>query len=256
VAQTLWFDSDRRFSVPVDEQQGEDVPITDSIAALPDVAGIGNVRSLHQAMARDESGELEALVQTFVDASDPDVRDQLVIDILYHWTGQQDVTSSSRGTYIDGRQVGVLETLWGENLTGGQTNPGPRFSGTLRASFDQYTDTLFFELMKTAHLQDVFLLTNFTQDDSGNWSGDYTSTIAYIFNSVTQNNEAGLTLLDDFHRAIRGINPYEPMYTDDLKAEFEEQLIELEAIDPDTYRLILIDDAFRDTEADDLLLAA
>ncbi|ODS24532.1 hypothetical protein AB835_02785 [Candidatus Endobugula sertula] len=258
VAHTLWFDSDRRFSVPVDEQLGEDIPITESIAALPDVAGVGNVYSLHQAMARDASGELEALVQQFVEEQDPDVRDQLVLDILYRWTAQHDVTPESRGQYIDGRQVGVLETLWGEKLTGGQTNPGPRFSGTLKTLFDQYSDTLFFELSKQSHLQDVFLLSHFTQDDTGAWSGDYTNAIAYIFNWVTQDNDAGLVVLDDFYRAIRGIDPYQNLYVNDLKVEFEAQLVELEAVNPDTYRLILEyvrqeNDVINGTEGDDLL---
>jgi len=40
-----------------------DVP--EDIAALPDLAGYGNVYDLHQAMVRDTTGELKGLVEQF-----------------------------------------------------------------------------------------------------------------------------------------------------------------------------------------------
>ncbi|MDD5297132.1 MAG: hypothetical protein PHU46_09470 [Rhodocyclaceae bacterium] len=39
------------------------VEVSAEIEALPDLAGFGNVHSLHQAMARDTSGRLKSLVQ-------------------------------------------------------------------------------------------------------------------------------------------------------------------------------------------------
>lgn len=258
-ANTLWFDSNTQISVPTDVQLGEELPITESIARLPEVEGIANVRSLHQAMARDDSGELEALVHQFVFSEDAAERHALVTDIVFHWTGQQDVSAESRGHHIDGRKVGALESLWGEELRGDQQDPGPAFSRTLNNLFEQYTDTLYFELSKQSHLQDVFLLSDFTQDAEGNWSGDYTNAITYIFNWVAYNNAEGIEKLDDFHRAIRGINPYDNTpYVDALKAAFEAQLPALEAVDEEAYRLVLeyvrqIDDNLQGTNEADLL---
>jgi len=43
-------------------------PVPGDIARLPNLPGIGNVHSLHQAMARDDSGQLKALVQRWMQA--------------------------------------------------------------------------------------------------------------------------------------------------------------------------------------------
>ncbi|VVM25282.1 hypothetical protein BSPWISOXPB_5545, partial [uncultured Gammaproteobacteria bacterium] len=45
------------------------VEVNDVIANLPNLAGFGNVHSLHQAMALDTSGELQDLVEQVISAS-------------------------------------------------------------------------------------------------------------------------------------------------------------------------------------------
>ncbi|HMK37409.1 MAG TPA: hypothetical protein VK463_20210 [Desulfomonilaceae bacterium] len=62
-----------------------DVP--DDIAALPDVPGYGNVYSLHQAMVRDASGRLEALVEEFAAEEDLTQRSSILEQIIFAWTG-------------------------------------------------------------------------------------------------------------------------------------------------------------------------
>lgn len=52
----VWFKTDTANSIDT-----MNITIPDDIKALPDVAGFGNVHSLHIAMALDESGELKAL---------------------------------------------------------------------------------------------------------------------------------------------------------------------------------------------------
>ncbi|MBI5251734.1 MAG: hypothetical protein HY912_19755 [Desulfomonile tiedjei] len=54
------FQQDSMYSVAT-----EWLPVPDDIAALPDLQGYGTVYSLHQAMVRDTSGELRALVEEF-----------------------------------------------------------------------------------------------------------------------------------------------------------------------------------------------
>ena len=56
----VWFTEDTARSLPT-----ERVEVPEEIAALPDVMAFGNVYSLHQAMARDESGALRTLVEEF-----------------------------------------------------------------------------------------------------------------------------------------------------------------------------------------------
>lgn len=85
------------------------VTVSADIAALPDLDGPGTLGSLHQAMARDISGELTALVQQFASETDASVRENLVIDIIYRWAGVANVDPSSRGNYIDARILATLE---------------------------------------------------------------------------------------------------------------------------------------------------
>lgn len=57
----VWFAVDTARTVDQDL-----VEVSAEIAALPEVAGFGNVHSLRQAMARDASGELQALVRQYI----------------------------------------------------------------------------------------------------------------------------------------------------------------------------------------------
>jgi hypothetical protein len=45
------------------------VPLSNEIKALPNVAGFGNMTDLQQAIAKDGSGQLKALVQQFVNSA-------------------------------------------------------------------------------------------------------------------------------------------------------------------------------------------
>ena len=56
----VWFAEDTTRTLPT-----ELVEVPEEIAALLDVMAFGNVYSLHQAMARDESGALRTLVEEF-----------------------------------------------------------------------------------------------------------------------------------------------------------------------------------------------
>ena len=122
----------------VDSMRTRDTdPITVSaaIAALPNLAGMGNLRSLHQAMARDSSGKLQALVEQYVSLS-ADTSTATLDDLLYHWAGVQDVDPLSRtenrmyGNAIgDARKLAFLEILMGRDYQGtwcwGERDPNP-----------------------------------------------------------------------------------------------------------------------------------
>jgi hypothetical protein len=56
----VWFAVDSQRTVNRDM-----LAVSEAIEALPDLAGMGNVRSLHQAMALDTSGQLQALMTRY-----------------------------------------------------------------------------------------------------------------------------------------------------------------------------------------------
>ena len=75
-----------------------DVP--EDIASLPDLQGYGNVYDLQQAMARERqmaNGEgLKELVEQFMNETNASVRHDLLTQILYKWTGVENVDPLSR----------------------------------------------------------------------------------------------------------------------------------------------------------------
>ncbi len=52
--------------------------VSEDIAELPDLQGYGNVHDLHQAMARDTTGQLQSLVEQFMAATDVAARNSLM----------------------------------------------------------------------------------------------------------------------------------------------------------------------------------
>ncbi|WP_411886698.1 calcium-binding protein, partial [Polaromonas sp. YR568] len=112
------------------------IAVNSTIAALPELAGFGNVHSLHQAMARDISGKLQALVQQYTSAIDPAARTGLLNDLIYRWAGVQDIDPASRAATLyygnvigDARKLATLEAFLGEGYLGtwcwGEKDPNP-----------------------------------------------------------------------------------------------------------------------------------
>jgi len=119
-ATDVWFQTDATHSVPT---QWAQVP-TD-IAALPDAQGYGRVRDLQQAMAMDGTGELKAMVRAFTQATAVEERAALVTQIIYRWSGVQDVDPLSRASRMiygnaigDARKLEALEEFIGEEWAG------------------------------------------------------------------------------------------------------------------------------------------
>ncbi|WP_171496075.1 calcium-binding protein [Acinetobacter oleivorans] len=106
----VWFQADTLHS---QINQAQIVEIDHSIAVLPDIHQFGNVDSLHQAMAKDTKGILQQLVEQFVQTDSLLVRQQLVADIIYQWTGVADLPSHERGMYWDDLHLLALEKIMG-----------------------------------------------------------------------------------------------------------------------------------------------
>jgi hypothetical protein len=94
----IWFKTDKTYTIANDWL---DVP--DDIAALPDLQGYGTVYDLHQAMVRDNTGQLKSLVEQFAAATDTAARNDLMDQIIFKWTGSESVDPDGRGPYVDAR---------------------------------------------------------------------------------------------------------------------------------------------------------
>ena len=134
------------------------VNVDATIAALPNLRGLGNVHSLHQAMARDVI--LKNKVQQFVATKNSEARSALLNDLIYRWAGVHDIDPTSRreskmyGNVIgDARKLACLEALMGKNYSGTwcwgerDTNPHGRAAPILLKAYEQLAQWVNMQLM-------------------------------------------------------------------------------------------------------------
>lgn len=110
-----------------------DIELTADVLFLPNAKGFGKVHDLRQAMTLDP--QLKGLLEQYVAATDPAVKDQLLDSLIYRWAGAADVDPYSRdptrvyGHVMDARQLVTLENLVGHGYMGiwcwGEYDPNP-----------------------------------------------------------------------------------------------------------------------------------
>jgi len=120
-AEDIWF------AVDLASTRNENpLELSDTLRALPELNGRGNVASLRQVMAQQAAGgsnRLHSLVEQFGTVTDPVARAALVTQIIYVWAGVEDEDPASRGGYIDdARKLYAIERFVGEAYTGGTGN--------------------------------------------------------------------------------------------------------------------------------------
>ena len=171
------------------------VEVRADITELPNLAGMGNVPSLHQAMARDTSRTLKGLVEQWI-AADSQARDGLLDQIIYHWTGVQDVAPGSRGYNIgDPRQLAALEAVLGEpyHQGGWGANPGPQASAILATAFLQLKNHALTHLLIQTDFRPMFDSIGLVwDDDNGEFSVDVSEMIERLRSVYEADNQQGL----------------------------------------------------------------
>jgi len=225
---TLWFQSDLRDTVPVEARLPGGIEIPDTIADLPNVKAYGNLFSLHQAMALDESGELQALVEQFTQEIDPDVRKSLVDDILIVWSRQQDTDPASRGVDIDGQVLGVIETFLGQPAL--QQDPTGVYADSLTRVYEGFHSSVYTQLLIDSRAGNLFARIG-VNSASGQTTFSFDSLIHYISARfyIADRRQSGLDLDEaqrtfvDAYDLIQGLDPYDPAQT--LVNEFKQAMI-------------------------------
>jgi hypothetical protein len=213
-ATDVWFKTDQTYSIASDW-----LAIPADIAALPDATGYGKVRDLHQAMARDPSGTLKTLVTQFTQTTSASARETLLTDIIYRWTGVQDIDPASRAASMiygnvigDARKLEALEQFIGEEWFGvwcwGTRDPNPhgRAAPVLLQAWGELSELVYGQLMAQSHLKPLFDRIAYTWNEaSQTLQGDLTQVAAQLGTALTANRTTGLAQLADFARALKGM---------------------------------------------------
>ena len=193
----VWFATDKIRTVDLNL-----VEIPEDILVLPEIQGFGNVHSLRQAMAQDESGQLRTLVEAFIAAPNEATRLGLMDQILFVWTGSDQYSADSRGAGMkDGRKLYVLEAFMGtEFLQGGRvSNPLPEAGAKLLEAYSLLAESLMQQLLAQTVFKPLYELIDFRLDtETWQWVPKVDQLLAALNEQISQNNEAGTELLTGF----------------------------------------------------------
>ena len=160
----MWVSSDLYDSI-----ETLSVQISDSVNGLPNVRSFGKVHSLHTAIALDETGTLQNLVENFTSETNHENRFVIVKEILEFICNASDINPNSRGSHIDAKKLAVIEALMGKSFVGAgkSKNPNPNAAAILNETFDKIVDVYYFAMIGS----EVFQHFNFLQkvtDENGN----------------------------------------------------------------------------------------
>ena len=214
------FQRDTAYTIP---NEWLNVPV--DIAALPDIQAYGNVYNLQQAMVRDTSGDLQALVEQFMAETDADVltsaggttpilslsantRNSTFEQILFKWTGADGIDPNSRGGLFDARKLAVIEKFLGQNFVGTTgANPNSNAVPFLNQAYQELFDMFYGELMMQTHLKGFFDEITYSWDESTqSIKGDLSTVAADFQQRIATDPITGKFTLAEFVRSLGGLN--------------------------------------------------
>ena len=172
VLEDVWFGKDAADTIVVDRTQEDLLEETEAISGLPDIRGYGNQYSLHQAMLRDETGELQSLIEQYVATEDTKLRKSMITNIIYVWTGVEDESSTGRGSNLsDSRKLEALEVITGRDFQSAYgSNPVYQAGQYIEQAFNKLVEMYYAELERQTTYADLYqhLYSNMDIDEEGN----------------------------------------------------------------------------------------
>ena len=178
-----------------------------SILELPNLKGWGTAPDLYQAMASDASGELKGLVKMFIQEEDPVIRNQLLDQIIFKWTGCDTIDPTEFGVEYDARQLAALETISGTSLHDSAQSYVP---ARVTKFYNELREYYYVRLMSSTHCFDLLQNIQYSmKEDARNQQVVYLSDMSMVRDTIQEallvNYEQGKTTLCEFVRTLRGL---------------------------------------------------
>lgn len=221
----LWVSADL-----FDTVEKETPDLSEAIQELPDVRGFGKVSSLHVAMTRDQSGELERLVREFMEEPDKKTQYKLVDDMLDILCHVKEKNRFTRGANVEERMIIVVEQMMGRDFidSTGSIVPNREAAPLIRTVYNDIVENYYYSLIGSGVKKYFNCLFMETADDG-------TQKInTDFFNSCVQLDRS-LGRLDDvgFGHVITFLAYYCKNYLNDFRAliNFRDFFTEISAED-------------------------
>ena len=203
----VWFEKDAANTVVSDTIDKNVLEETDEIAGLPDIQGKGNQYSLHQAILRDKTGTLKKLVEDYIAETDSVARKAMLPELIYVWTGVNDVEVTSRGSGIsDARKLAALEVITGRKFNSAYgSNPVQQAGVYLEEAFTKLVELYYGQLeMQTTYAQEYAeLYMNIDFDENGKVIYDISSIAERYMEEYDSNPLVGKKKIFDFINNLR-----------------------------------------------------
>jgi len=229
-ATDVWFQDDSMNTIAEDWL---DVP--EDISAMPDLRGYGNVHSLRQAMVRDGTGSLKALVKQFANTQSQSGRIALMDAILVTWTGANNVTSGSRGSRVDARQLTALEAFVGDSLG---MNPGRNGATFVRSAYADIKEYFYSQLTAQTVLQPFFASAAYRWNEAAqSMRIDLSGTANKFAEAINADPVTGQTQLAEFVRVSRSLGLVPAMDTEAFYRTLEPLGLDVAGIVKDGWEL-------------------
>ena len=142
------------------------IGVSEAADGLPNVRSFGTVNSLHNAIAMDETGKLTELVNSFISETDNDIRISIVEEILHFICHTENIESGSRGSYIDAKDLAVIESFMGQDFMGvNGGNPNSAASPILKSVYSNLVEMYCFAMIGSQITEHLDYITAHTEDD-------------------------------------------------------------------------------------------
>lgn len=158
-----------------------------------DRTSFGHLHSITYALdaEKDEEGYLHSLINRFNTSDDYSEKRILTKKILYHISGAENIASNSRGSFIDARDLHVVETIMGVNSfigAGNSTNPNTNAASILKEVYSRFENLYFVLLNANTKSSSYFDIISETINDEHETVLDM-SLINHIINVRIDNDE-------------------------------------------------------------------
>lgn len=188
---------------------------TPELAALPDLSMGGVLMDLHQALLRDAEegylgnppGALRARLDAYLAESRVGSYYTRFEELLYTWTGADNLPAGTKTNQLDARHAAVLEKAYGRSFQ----SPNADQAAAWEATYAQLTEGLYGQLLGQTRFKPYLDAIDWQPNDAiGGDFGNLAPVIAMLDAELAADPQNGHALVNEFGRILRGLK-----FTDD-----------------------------------------
>ncbi|MFA6554833.1 MAG: calcium-binding protein, partial [Candidatus Obscuribacterales bacterium] len=192
-----------------DTHQRELLTLSSEIDALPSAAGSGFVSSLSQAMQADTTGQLQSVLNSFLNESNLEIQDKLLDQLLAKWTGSENAPNV---LHMDGKVFGVIKKFAGvSELTFPGTGSAPGFEHQLilEPIYTEIKDFVYGQLMfdngPLSDISSILAADAFYNQTTEQPNYNLDGVASYLINLETSDASTAALKTAEFLRSLRGL---------------------------------------------------